>query len=29
VKMPAALVAMLREGPPLDPERAVLPVGTS
>ena len=29
VKMPAALVAMLREGPSLDPERAVLPVGAS
>jgi type VII secretion protein EccB len=27
VKMPAALVAMLREGPALDPERASLPVG--
>jgi hypothetical protein len=29
VKMPAALVAMLREGPSLDPERAVLPVEAS
>jgi type VII secretion protein EccB len=29
VRMPAALVAMLREGPSLDPERAALPVGAS